>query len=89
MTSNSDYLLSEAALLVARVHGLTAAEVQLMARNGAVVTHALGNRRYNDWVLMVDGLRVLAVNRFEIVEADSMARNRRLSEDAISFTRHR
>lgn len=63
--------VTEAALTAAKergVEGDVKARVIRMARRSAICTHPLGNRRFEDYVLNVEGTRVTDVRLFD--EAD-------------------
>jgi hypothetical protein len=63
------FRVSQAAVQAARdlgVEGDVEAVLSDMARNSARVTHPDGNRRFEGWVLMVDGDRVVSVSRMNV-----------------------
>lgn len=59
--------VTEQALVAARAAGLrgdTEARIRRMVRRASPVTHVLGNRRFDDYVLRVEDDVVLSVGRY-------------------------
>jgi hypothetical protein len=58
-----EFLLPDTVQEKARQFGVPPAKLQEMLRHSVRITHPLGNRRYNDYLFMVEGFLVLSVGR--------------------------
>lgn len=63
--SDCDFTVTADAVAKGRsfgIHGDTAARICRMAKRAARFTHELGNRRFQDYVLSIDGKTITDIN---------------------------